>query len=461
MKPPVSARSGVACAALLTGMSAAALAQEVPSGWVVQGRLQGFVIICQAQAANPADRECKPWLTNEQVAQMAQSTQTPAPVVSTTNKTKNETSEKTAAKPTAAKDESPQSELFQQVAAKAKADLTVPASPAFAILGLSPDKVQRPGLIRDFAASLVHGLSPDGKVTDGVAMDFSPMSLFFRDSLRGGTLYGPLESEKHRDLGTRNYLTRVAARTTVSLATTKPDADGAARAAWGVRIGLWDQADPGLYYDIVDRCLKETKVGDLDATDNLDSKPVDLSSCYDAVGKQYPLWAQPSLYAGFGKSWYTGSGALKDATADGKAVWVSGSYGFPGASDDSLRVLLQGFFSRRLDDRAPDPTDSTRLLRQDSTEASVRLRMGRPTYHAYGEWGRRRVRLGETLTERLRTITFGAEIRLPFSKESSEYWLQIASVRERGFSNGKDRNAVNMSLRFGMPFLEVPGSTGK
>ncbi|WP_431053000.1 hypothetical protein [Roseateles sp. L2-2] len=455
---------------------AAAGQVAVPQGWVPQETMQ-IPVVCRA-SGQPS--ECRLLMSQEQLVRLglvlapsdtatsvtkatavAAAAAASGPIASTMEAASDGGKSGGAKKAATAAAVATDVDAFSTATSRMKADLSVPASPGLAILGLSSDKAQRPGVLREFAASLAQGLSPDGKVTNGVAMDFNPMSLFFRDHLRGGTLYGPRDGEGNRDFLTSNYGTRVLARTTVSVAATKPDDSGASRAAWGVRIGLVDQADPGLYYRSLASCVRRQLAPDVPVEMSLTPQPADLGVCYDEIGKTNPLWAQPSLYAGFGQSWYSSTAKLTDAKGAGKSLWLAGSYDFAGKNGEDTaggwRVLLQGFYSRRLDDRAKDPDDAAKLVRQDSKEATLRLKAGQATRHFFADYGFRRVRLGDVQKERLRTLSIGAELRLPFSTEESEYWLQFAGLREQGYSDGKARNAVNLSLRFGVPFLELPG----
>lgn len=359
---------------------------------------------------------------------------------------------------------------FDMITEYAKVDLSVPGSPAFNVLGINPDKVQRPGSIREFATSITRGLGPDGKFTNGLALDFSPVSVFAKTLIQGGDGYAPAvaDGEFPSDLAGHGYVKRVFARTTVSFATTEQDANGAARSAWGLRMGLIDYGDPGLYWQFTAKCLRSTPMPTLRGGRNLDPTPADtsLDACNpltNPIAMRRPLWAQPALYVGYGQSWYSKSGAVTDHAPDAKAAWLSFSIGHAAlmktdASSD-WRVLLQLYANRRLDDRVPDPNDATALLRQDSGEGTLRLRFGKDTWHGYVEHGRRRVRLGDDTREKLRVTAFGAEFKLKFL--SDETWLQLASVREQGFADGKDKTGLTVSFKFGVPLLELPGTAEK
>lgn len=356
-------------------------------------------------------------------------------------------------------------DAFAQVSSYAEVDLSVPSSPAFAVLGVTPDSVQRPGTIRDFVGSIAHGLGTDGKPLNGVAIDISPVSVFFRDRIRGGTSYASRSGDDFE-----NWPLHVAARTTVSFGTTSADANGATRSAFGLRMGLLDYGDPGLYSKTVSDCVKGLDHPAIPSGHGLESQPFDMSSC------ALSLWAKPALYAGYGQSWYSQSGSLTDHAPDVRQFWLSYSQGLTGQSmpgtarkpekdvDSTVRVLGQLYFGRRMNDRAPDPNDSTTLLSQRSSQAIARLRGGKANWHAFVELGRSWVKLGNDTNENLHHTAIGAEFNLgtalgsPFGGDS---WLQIASVNERGFSDGKDHSGITVNFKIGASALPLPGPASK
>jgi len=113
------------------------------------------------------------------------------------------------------------------------ADLAVPESPAFTVLGLTPQTVARPTSPRAFASSLLNGVDENGNFQSGVALDTAPYLVFAGPSL---TLRKYNES----------YQTRFLARTQFSFGTTKgaSDDDKSVRLALGFRMTLWDAGDP-------------------------------------------------------------------------------------------------------------------------------------------------------------------------------------------------------------------------
>lgn len=355
-------------------------------------------------------------------------------------------------------------DAFQQISNYAEADISAPSSVAASILGISTDSAQRPGTIRDFLGTVARGLGPDGKTVNALAIDVSPVSLFFKSQIRGGNTYAPKPGS---DLSP-GWLTRVAARTTVSLGSTAPDSNGATRSALGLRVGLLDWGDPGLYADVTANCVRALNHPAIPPGHGLDPKPFDMSSCDPTRNVALSLWAKPALYLAYGQSWYSKSGSLTDHAPDVKQLWLTYSQGFTGQSlpgtsriatkselATSLRVLGQLTLGRRLDDRTTDPGDATHLLSQDSTQIIARLRAGMTNWHTFAELGHNRVRLGNDTTENLRHTAFGAEFKVGYLGDDS--WLQLATVRERGFLDGKDHSGVTLNFRIGAPTLPLPG----
>lgn len=343
----------------------------------------------------------------------------------------------------------------------AQSDISVPSSPAFAILGITPDKIQRPGSIRDFVASAARGLGEDGKPVNGLAIDVSPVSLFFRDLVTGGRGYTDDKAPKN-DLSPQNYWKRLLARTTVSFGSTGDEkVTGASRLAWGLRMGLIDFADPGLYWQTTVACLRKATMPPIPAGKTLDPTPAndEVEKCNPQNNADEPLWAKPSLYLGLGQSWYSATGSLSNRSHDSTAVWLSGSWGLGSKAankdSDAVRTLLQGYVARMLNERTPDPSDSTSLLRKDTSEFVLRLRAGKEKWHTFVDWGRSRVRLGNDATKNIRHVAVGAEFKVAMLGDDS--WIQLASVQEKGFADGKDKTGVTLNLKFGMPFLQIPG----
>src|SRR5262249_4604445 len=99
-------------------------------------------------------------------------------------------------------------DVDKKLLAFADADLAVPESPAFTVLGLSPETVVRPSSPREFASSLLNGVDRNGNFQSGVALDFAPYLTLAADEMTLG---------QYRS----NYKLRFLSRTQFSFANTK------------------------------------------------------------------------------------------------------------------------------------------------------------------------------------------------------------------------------------------------
>jgi hypothetical protein len=338
-------------------------------------------------------------------------------------------------------------------------DLSVPSSPAMAVLGISGTEIQRPAFPRDFASTLVRGFDKDGKAKNALAIDIVPVALFFPQALIGGKLYE------------ENYWMRLKARTTVSLAAAQIESSKpASQLATGIRLGLIDYADPGLYWRATRECVNQAiaKIGIASGKTLEDT--TDVAGAVAAANKctgdkvVADLWAKPALYAGYAQGWYSSTGSVKDATGSAKALWTSFSVGIPrskaqrDSGADYMRVLLQLYLARKLDDRTKNPAGGDELVREDRSEAIARLRFGKEKWHAFIDGGIARVTTAGLARERIRRLGLGVEYQL-----RDDLWLVVGSVTERGYAGG-DRNLVNTGLRFGqVPKAQfgLPGAKGE
>ena len=133
-------------------------------------------------------------------------------------------------------------------AADANLDLTVPETPAFYALGLTPESVSRPASPRELAADLLNGLDENGNFQTGIALATVPYLLFAGDRLT---------IQKYRENEGFSWI-RLAARSQLSVATTKgtDSDDKAMRAALGIRVVPYDLGDPRQHRDL-DACFAE------------------------------------------------------------------------------------------------------------------------------------------------------------------------------------------------------------
>lgn len=129
-------------------------------------------------------------------------------------------------------------------------DLSVPESPAFVALGITPDKVTRPTSPRQLGAALLNGVDDQGNLQTGIAIDFVPyLALGPGDRLT-------LAEYRQNDFLDAISVRRLASRFAISAATSKgtDSDDKSVRLAVGFRLTPWDEGDARLNTSI-DRCV--------------------------------------------------------------------------------------------------------------------------------------------------------------------------------------------------------------
>jgi hypothetical protein len=220
----------------------------------------------------------------------------------------------------------------------------IPEAPAFIFLGATPAEVQRPSTPRSLATSLVSGISADGMVQQGFALDVAPWSLV--PSLRI-----PLEQYQG------NPGSFLLANTQLSFATVrKPGDDGSTDLSLGLRMTLWDKSDPmadRAFTDSLRRLLVTQCAAVVEGPEAQDS--VALLECGSRVNREYrEQWRN----GGNSGRWNRSSFALASAIGTrmdqsrfdrhrwlGWSAWASGAFPLTGSG----QVLAQ----LRYDDRSP------------------------------------------------------------------------------------------------------------
>jgi hypothetical protein len=460
-----------------------AMGQQVPSGLqpntkyiVTCGALQGKKFVCEVEeleagATTPANGTTQPVLEKTAkatvVAAAAGSESSEKSVKATAAEPDAGAEPKFLAPAVAAANAEKAKTASEAIGNYAQADMTVPSSIAAGLLDIAANKIQHVGTLRELTAGLFRGVGPDGKILSGLALDLAPAYVFLPGLIGAGNVYAPEDAtgDWGGDIGQR--LRRVFGRTTVSFGTTSPDASGAARTAVGIRIGLFDSGDPGLYWSKVVQCLQTTSrdappppPDPKDIGKQAEPRPIDLSKCDPSKDPATELWKKPSLYVGYGRSWYSKTGSLTDRVPDVSQFWLTGSAGWspPQTVKKDLRLLGQLYYGRRINDRSPDPDNASQLIRQDSSDTIVRLRAGDSRKNLYFEYGINRVRLGDTTTENLRHSALGAEIQWNFLGNGTDNWIELAATRSQGLLDGKTISGALINFRIGSPALALPAT---
>lgn len=300
-------------------------------------------------------------------------------------------------------------------------DLAVPESPAFTLLGLSPQNVVRPATPRILATSLLSGVDRNGNFQAGLALDVSPYMLFAGDSLT-------IEEYRKEE----NWWKRVLANIQVSLATTKgaEKADDAVRLGFGVRTILWNQGDPRQDLILQDCLLTNLKPPLLTAFPNKDAwgeafkaypeKGAPIAAKCQAESEKRN-WNASSLELAVAPSFIQKTGSDDNIAFGGAAFWTSLAWGFDGIK--SLKDTSQLIFHVRytLDQETPDPNIKDRFFKQDTLITGLRVRIGKPTLNVSFEGNFIHADPEGARSDNSYSASLGTDIKV-----ANNIWLQLA-----------------------------------
>lgn len=332
-------------------------------------------------------------------------------------------------------------------------DLSVPESPAFTVLGVTPDTVTRPTTAREFATSFLNGVDQKGNFQTGVAMDFAPYLTFFGDET------DLAEYKKSR-------ITRFLARTQFSFATTKgaSEEDKSARLALGLRLTLFDKGDPRLD-ELLDSCYVAELARNDDRLEEFDQPPGPelpeveatrlknreavladaVKPCNEVARKRN--WNATGWIVGAAPSWISESGETKKFKWNGAGVWTSFAYGFEGveALKDNSQLILHARY--RSNEIVPDTENEGELLSQDSFFFGGRLRMSpssgaKTIFSVEGNYIRTRVNKG--LFDNSSRFSLGLERRI-----ADGIWFTLALGGQGGRIDGQNKPFVLTSFKWG------------
>ena len=349
--------------------------------------------------------------------------------------------------------------------ALAAVDLSVPESPAFTVLGVTPQTVIRPTSPRAFATSLLNGVDTNGNFQSGLAMDFVPYLLLAGDEL---TL--------------RKYqtqpITRLLARTQFSFATTKgaSEDDKSLRLALGVHVTLFDKGDPRTDEDLMTcfstfrlpppptqlecelpdnptaadreafrRCqetfeaAKEQRARQVQEVIDFNN---DVSTrCRNEAQKRN--WNRSSWIVGAAPSWISTDGQTKNLSWNGGGFWTSLAYGFEGVPGMETRSQLIFHARYRNREEVPDPDITGNFLSQDSMFFGSRFRHGSPNFNGSFEYSFLRSRINGQSFDNSARLALGFERRI-----AGDTWFNLALGGETGRADGRNNGFVITSFKW-------------
>lgn len=336
-------------------------------------------------------------------------------------------------------------------------------SPGLTTLGVTAGDMNTPVAPKDFVAMLAKGTDASGNVKEGVAIQFSPASLFFPKTVTGGRVYE------------NDHAMQAWARTSLELATSKSeDARIGQQVAGALTIGLIDGSDPRLFWAPLSDCAdKSIVIGGLppkpimnekeqEAWDNAQNTALDLAlKCHSNYQKEHEktiagMWRKPRWYVGYARAWSTGAGSkIVHAGAGPSMFWSSYSRGLS-KDGTPTKTLLQVAASRKWNLQVNDAVDETKLVDEDRTDLMMRLRFSRERWSGFADYGVARVTTGGVFSSNVRRFGYGAEYKL-----NDTMWLVLGSITERGFVTGEKRTLLNTGLRFGQTDKPIFGEVGK
>lgn len=352
-------------------------------------------------------------------------------------------------------------------------DLAVPESPAFTVLGLTPQTVTRPATPRALATSLLNGVDQNGNFQSGLAFDVAPYLV-----LAGARL-------QLRDYQ-RKYGLRLLTRFQTSFATTKgaSENDKSIRLALGFHATLWDRGDPRLDDELLGCFARDLKVG---PDDILEPIPIDdpgpngtpeqkaahaayleEKKAYDkaneAVGVENTRkaekcrndsrkknWNRSSWIVAAAPSWLSPDGKTSNYAWNGGGVWSSLAYGFEGVPGLSSNSQLMFHVRYRDNEMVPDPDVPKTFLSQDSLYLGSRLRIG--TANSTGSFE------GVLVRSRKKDLAFENSSRFSLGLErkvAENMWFNISFGGERGRSDGRNNGFVLTAFRWGFSEKKMP-----
>lgn len=332
------------------------------------------------------------------------------------------------------------------------ADLAVPESPAFTVLGVTPQTVSHPTIPREFATSLLNGVDERGNFQTGLALDFVPYLTFFgKDTSLFSYAHHPME--------------RFLARTQVSFATTKgvTDDDKSTRLALGLRMTIFDKGDPR-----VDRDLETCYTNALNhpdfKTDEFIVLPEDkepeknkklrkrgerIAELIEAcdVKARKDNWNASGWIVGLAPSWISKTGATKDYVWNGGGFWSTIAYGFENVEALKKNSQLLFHVRYRNNELVPDTDDPTLFFSQDSLYVGTRVRIApgeeaKTIFSLEGNYIRSRKDKGDW--DNSRRFSVGFERRV-----AENIWFALSAGGQGGRSDGANHAFVLSSFKWG------------
>lgn len=320
-------------------------------------------------------------------------------------------------------------------------DLAVPELPAFAVLGIQPQRVTRPSEIREVVATFLSAYDADGSFNAGAALAWSP----------GRTLILPnLTRGEYRGGGVGGYLRRaLLVRSDLSFATTASAEDVSdVRLAAGARFLLADAGDPianDSLFALLRQEVLELMRGRRIPLESPEAarrfvETFDVVAAADSAGRLRRLraivdsveslsWNRFRVELGVGAHYVLPDGAWRDREFAGTALWLTSSH--------PLSRRTQWLNHLRAGRNALDDVEEL--------TAATRVFVGRQAWGLILEGSYRWSSESVDGDHAWGTVVAGAEFRT-----SAGSWVEIAYGFELGRRGRPTRLLASTNLRWGV-----------
>jgi hypothetical protein len=310
-------------------------------------------------------------------------------------------------------------------------DISIPESPAFTVLNVTPTDVVRPSSMRAWATSLMHGVDKDGKLKDGLALEGAPYALLNRKmSLFEYTQLNPFA--------------KAMMNTHVSMGTAKGSQsdDKSMKLGLGLRVRLFDLGDPREDSELIE-CFTRKAAAQQPAGDFFRSGvgPGNFEDCH--AKRKSARWNASSGIVGLGQAWISTTGNFSDRERSTRGAWTTLAYGFEGMPGMTENFQLLGHYKALDNERVADPLDGAKFVDRDTRLGAAQLRFGIEEFAGSFETSWARQTITGRLTERVRRYAIGIEYKV-----APNVWL-IASTGGQKGGNGDNKGFVMGTIRFG------------
>lgn len=345
-----------------------------------------------------------------------------------------------------------------------RVDMSVPSSPAFTVLGGTPEIILQPKSPRDLAVSLVNNLSDDDKLAKGVGFDVAPYMLW-----RGkGTTLGAYQA--------RGSALPILANLQVSFGAIKTgsgDQEKVTRVALGLTAPLLDEGDPRAPGSMLADCFRKAVAKVLAVKQGSTAVPpwviaalkkmkaseepelaevsAQLSAEYDSCRETFKqlTWSATRWTVGLGEARHN-RGAGGHAGTYG--LWTTYSrdltaffHGSGAAMDtDTPRSQALLHLRRMGREEVDSDTDARGFRLRRGTLVAAGLRYGSDVRNFSLEGSLYRARYDNGERETSRKLALGGEIMI-----NKDLWLVLTIGGEGGLKNGKNSPFALAGLKFG------------